>query len=64
MAQNDTPRKALVLAGGRLGGVNRIKADYETDLEVTFVPSSLEPLYLKAYTGAAYTGDQWERNKK
>lgn len=49
------------ISGGRLGGVNRIKADYNTDLEVTFVPSSLEPLYLKAYTGAAYTGDQWEK---
>lgn len=47
------------VSGGKLGGVNRIKADYNTDLEVTFVPSSLEPLYLKAYTGAEYTGDQW-----
>ena len=49
------------VSGGKLGGVNRIKADYNTDLEVTFVPSSLEPLYLKAYTGAVYTGDQWEK---
>ncbi len=47
------------ISGGRLGGVNRIKADYETDLEVTFVPSSLESMYLKAYTGAEYTGNQW-----
>lgn len=48
------------ISGGRLGGVNRIKADYETDLEVTFVPSSLDPVYLKAFTGAEYTGDQWK----
>lgn len=49
------------ISGGRLGGVNRIKADYETDLEVTFVPSSLNPVYLKAYTGAVYTGEQWKK---
>ena len=49
------------ISGGRLGGVNRVKSDYETDLEVTFVPGSLETVYLKAYTGAEYTGDRWER---
>lgn len=49
------------ISGGKLGGVNRVKTDYETDLEVTFVPSSLKPLYLKAYTGAEYMGDRWEK---
>ena len=49
------------ISGGRLGGVNRVSADYETDLEVTFVPTSLDPVYLKAFTGASYTGNQWER---
>lgn len=47
------------ISGGRLGGVNRVSADYETDLEVTFVPTSLESVYLKAYTGAEYTKNQW-----
>ena len=49
------------ISGGRLGGISRIKADYDTDLEVTFVPDSLEPVYLKAYTGEVYSGDRWER---
>lgn len=47
------------ISGGRLGGVNRVGADYETDLEVTFVPSSLDSVYLKAFTGAEYTGNRW-----
>ena len=49
------------ISGGRLGGVNRIRSDYETDLEVTFVPDSLDSVYLKAFTGEEYTKDQWKR---
>ena len=48
------------ISGGKLGGVNRVSADYETDLEVTFVPTSMETVYLKAFTGGNYTGSQWE----
>jgi transglutaminase-like putative cysteine protease len=47
------------VSGGLLGGVSRISADYEPDLEVTFVPTSVETLYLKAFTGAVYTSSQW-----
>jgi hypothetical protein len=47
------------VSGGKLGGVARVSADYETDLKVTFVPTSMETIYLKGYTGAAYTSTQW-----
>jgi transglutaminase-like putative cysteine protease len=47
------------VSGGKLGGVARVSADYETDLKVTFVPTSMETLYLKGYTGAVYTSTQW-----
>jgi transglutaminase-like putative cysteine protease len=47
------------ISGGRLGGVSRVQADYETDMEVTFVPTGTDTVYLKAYTGAEYTSQQW-----
>ena len=47
------------LSGGKLGGVRSVSPDYETDLEVTFVPYSFETLYLKGYTGQEYTSHQW-----
>ncbi|MCR5602783.1 MAG: transglutaminase-like domain-containing protein [Lachnospiraceae bacterium] len=47
------------ISGGKLGGVRSVSPDYETDLEVTFVPYSFETLYLKGYTGQQYTGFQW-----
>ncbi|MCR4689811.1 MAG: transglutaminase-like domain-containing protein [Lachnospiraceae bacterium] len=49
------------ISGGQLGGVSSVRPDYESDLNVTFVPSSYDPLYLKAYTGAHYTGYSWEK---
>lgn len=47
------------ISGGRLGGVSRVQADYETDMEVTFVPTGTDTVYLKAYTGAEYSSQQW-----
>lgn len=47
------------ISGGRLGGVSSVRSDYQTDLEVTFVPTSMDPVYLKAFTGTTYTGDRW-----
>ncbi len=47
------------LSEGRLGGVSSVRPDYETDLELTFVPFSYETLYLKAFTGHQYTGSEW-----
>lgn len=47
------------ISGGKLGGVSGVRPDYETDLTLTFVPTSYEPLYLKAYTGSVYTGDSF-----
>lgn len=46
--------------GGRIGGVSSVRPNYETDLIVKFAPYSTDPIYLKAYTGATYTGDQWQ----
>ncbi len=47
------------LSEGRLGGVSSVRPNYEPDLNVTFVPFAYETLYLKAYTGQTYTGNQW-----
>ena len=47
------------ISGGKLGGVRSVAPDYETDLEVTFVPYSFETLYLRAFTGQQYTGSRW-----
>ena len=48
------------ISGGKLGGVRSVSPDYETDLEVTFVPYSFETLYLKGYTSWLYTGNSWD----
>jgi len=47
------------ISGGLLGGVSSVRSDYETDLEVTFVPTSMDTIYLKAFTGATYTSTKW-----
>lgn len=48
------------VSGGKLGGVGAVRPSYETDLEVKFVPLEYKDVYLKAYTGAIYTGNSWE----
>ena len=48
------------ISGGQLGGVSSVRPDYQTDLNVTFVPYSYNTLYLKAYTGTVYTGTSWD----
>ena len=54
------------LKGGVLGGVNSVSLDYETDLEVTYVPYNSERLYLRSFTGADYLPYQnrWQRAKE
>lgn len=47
------------LSRGRLGGVGAVRPDFETDLEVTFVPYSTDTIYLKSYIGNTYVGSQW-----
>lgn len=47
------------MSGGKLGGVSNVRPDYQTDLIVSYVPYSNEAVYLKAYTGGSYTGDEW-----
>lgn len=49
------------ISEGKLGGISSVRPDYKTDLAISFVPFSYETLYLKAYTGADYTGESWER---
>lgn len=46
--------------GGKLGGIASVRPDYETDLVVTYTPYSGEGVYLRAYTGGRYGGNQWE----
>lgn len=42
------------LNNGRLGGAGSVNPDYQTDLEVTYVPYSVDTLYLKRFTGVHY----------
>ncbi|MDO5154603.1 MAG: transglutaminase-like domain-containing protein [Eubacteriales bacterium] len=48
------------MSGGKLGGVSTVRADYRTDLIVTYTPYSVEGVYLKGYTGGRYGDNQWE----
>ncbi len=47
------------IAGGKLGGVSQIRPDFETDLEVTFVPINFDTVYLKGFTGSKYVASGW-----
>lgn len=49
--------------GGKLGGVRQVTMDFETDLIVTYVPYSLDAVYLKGYVGEHYTGSEWQQTK-
>ncbi|MDE6364132.1 MAG: transglutaminase-like domain-containing protein, partial [Lachnospiraceae bacterium] len=42
------------LVNGRLGGVNSVRLDYETDLTLEFVPYTYDRIYLKNFVGAQY----------
>lgn len=42
------------MSSGRLGGVNSVRLDYETDLIVTYEPYSFEPVYLRTFVGGEY----------
>lgn len=39
---------------GRLGGIGSVRLDYETDLEVTYVPYSYSPVYLRTFIASDY----------
>lgn len=47
------------LNDGKLGGIHSVRPDYETDLTVTFVPTSYEPVYFRGFVGIGYTDRQW-----
>lgn len=47
------------MSDGRLGGVGSVGSDGETDLTVSFVPTSIDTIYLKGFTGEKYTQDAW-----
>lgn len=42
------------LSSGRLGGVNSVRLDYETDLTLEFVPYTYDRIYLKSFVGGEY----------
>ena len=52
------------LAHGRLGGVGSVTPDYETDLEVTFVPVSTDVVYLRAFIGNTYSVDRFMEERE
>lgn len=45
---------------GRIGDVGIVRLDYETDLVVTFVPTSYNRQYLRNYIGVKYNKDSWD----
>ena len=45
------------LSHGQLGGVSSVRPDFQTDLEVTFVPYTPDTIYLKSYIGVNYTSN-------
>lgn len=47
------------LNSGKIGNVGIVRLDYETDLIVTFVPTSLDRQYLRNYVGVKYSKDSW-----
>ena len=49
------------LSNGKLGGISSVRPDYQTDLIITFVPYAYESVYLRAFIGSEYTGDQWNK---
>lgn len=48
------------LNGGKLGDVDIVRLDYDTDLYATFVPIQTDRIYLRGYIGRDYTGKSWE----
>lgn len=42
------------MSSGRLGGVNSVRLDYETDLVITYAPYNLDPVYLRTFIGGDY----------
>lgn len=51
------------LARGRLGGIGSVAPDYETDLEITYVPTSTDTVYLRAFVGDKYSVDRFNEAK-
>lgn len=47
------------LNDGRLGGISSVRPDNQTDLIVTYVPTSYETIYLKGFTGTTYEDRKW-----
>ena len=47
------------MSGGKLGGISNVRPDYLTDLVVSYTPYSNQPVYLKGYTGAIYSQNEW-----
>lgn len=48
------------LSGGKLGDVDIVRLDYDTDLYATFVPIQADRVYLRGYIGRDYTGKSWD----
>lgn len=48
------------LNSGKLGGAGSVNPDYQTDMEVTYVPYSTDTIYLKRYIGVHYNNNVFE----
>lgn len=42
------------VSSGRLGGIGSVRLDYKTDVEVTYVPYSFSPIYLRTFIASDY----------
>lgn len=47
------------VSGGRLGGIQSVRPDYQTDLIVRMVPLNSDTIYLRGYVGVGYTNRKW-----
>ena len=47
------------VSGGMLSQNAAVMPQYKTDLILRFTPYSMEPIYLKAFSGIDYMGDRW-----
>ncbi|MBO6109241.1 MAG: transglutaminase domain-containing protein [Eubacterium sp.] len=53
------------LKSGLLGGINSVNLDYETDIELTYVPYSAERLYIRSFEGDKYLPfeNRWQSDR-
>lgn len=47
------------ISDGQLGNYSSLNPDYRPDLEIEFLPVSMDNIYLKSFIGSVYNSDGW-----